>query len=231
MSTSASPSNSSTSGEKPAQRALSLAWLKAEQNAAEAPSYTSMLLHEAGAILEHRGEDGEASRSYRAALSFEPEYRESLERLIALAERYRRFDELEPLYQQLAANADSADERARALLERAFFLMAHQDEPRTALDLLDEILADFPQNGPAWLLYDLIADRLGDNDAKEKALGARLETLLHPHYRGLLLLEWSQLREQAGDIDRAFLLLDQAISEASSATYSALLRKERLALS
>lgn len=231
MSTSASPSNSPTSGEKPAQLALALSWLKAEQNAAEAPSYTSMLLHEAAAILENGGEDADAIRSYRAALSFEPEYRESLERLIALAERHHHFDDLGPLYEQLSTSADSADERARALLERAFFLVAHQNEPRAALELLDEVLTDFPQNSAAWLLYDLIADRIGDSEVKEKALGARLEALLHPHYRGLLLLEWSELRNQAGDVERALSLLDQAIAEASSATYPALMRKERLALS
>lgn len=230
MSSTTGPSKDTATEQKPAAVASALAWLKAEQNAADTPSYSSLLLHESGAILEGNGEDEEAARDYRAALSFEPDYRESLERLLALSERHRRFDELGTLYEQLTQAADSVDERARALLERAFYLAVHRNDAAGALRLLDEVIADSPRNASAWLLYDLLSDRLGDGTARERALAARLESVLHPQYRGLLLLEWAELRHGAKDTDRALALLDQAISEASNLTYAALSNKERVSL-
>lgn len=230
MSSTTGPSKDTAPEQHPAAIASALAWLKAEQNAADAPSYSSLLLHESGAILESHGEYDKAVRDYRASLSFEPDYRESLERLIALGERSRQFDDLGALYEQLTHSADSVDERARALLERAFYVATQGNDASGALALLDELLVDSPHCAPAWLLYDLIATRLGDLGARERALSARLATLLHPQYRGLLLLEWAELRHAAGDAGRALSLLDQAISEASNVTYAALRRKERIAL-
>jgi cellulose synthase operon protein C len=223
-------SNSPASEEQPAQIARALAWLKAEQNAAEAPSYTSVLLHESAVILESCGQDAEAAKSHRAAMSFDPDFREPLERLIALAERHHQHDDLGALYQQLAASADNTDERARACLERAFFLVERQNDANSALQLLHEITTDSPGNSVAWLLLDLVADRAGDFEARERALEAQLGLTDHPHYRGALLMEWSELREQAGDVDRAIDLLDLVISQAISTTYLALVRKERVAL-
>ncbi len=230
MSSTNSPSNNPTTEEKSAQVARALAWLKAEQNAAEAPAYTSMLLHETAVILESCGEDSEASRNYRAAISFDPDFREPLERLVALAERHHQRDELGAFYQQLAASADNPEERSRACLERAFFLIEHQNDPSSALQLLRDVVADTPDNTIAWLLLDLLADRLKDFELREQALEAQLGLTDHPQYRGLLLMEWAELREQAGDVDRSLELLDNAVSEASSSTYPALLHKERIAL-
>lgn len=230
MSSTTGPSKEIAPEQKPVAVASALAWLKAEQNAADTPSYSALLLHESAAILEGNGEDVEAERDYRAALSFETDYRESLERLIALGERHQRFDELGALYEQLTQSSDSVDERARGLLDRAFHLAAHRNDPRGALALLDEIVADSPHNATAWLLYDVLADKLGDAGARERALAARLESVLHPQYRGLLLLEWAELRQAAGDADRALALVDQAISEASPLTYAAVWKKERIAL-
>jgi cellulose synthase operon protein C len=229
MSSQNGPSNNPASEEKPAHIARALAWLKAEQNAAEAPSYTSMLLHESAVILECSGEDDQAAKNYREAFSFDRDFREPLERLIALAERHGDHDDLGPLYQQLETSADNTDERARASLERAFFLVERQNDAAAALGLLREITAESPGNAIAWLLLDIVADRLNDFDAREQALEAQLSLTYHPRHRGLLMMEWSDLREQAGDVDRCLELLDQVVSEASSATYLALLRKERVA--
>jgi len=219
-----------TQDEKLAQIARALAWLTAEQNAAESPAYTSMLLHETGVILESSGEDVEAAKNYRAAISCDPDFREPLERLIALSERHRRTEELGTLYQQLVASADTPDERVRACLQRAFFLAERGDDSNAALLLAREVVTDSPNNAVAWLLIDLLGDRLRDFAVREEALEAQLDLAHHPPYRGLLLIEWAELREQAGNIDRCLELLDAAVSEASSSTYTALLRKESVAL-
>lgn len=230
MSTTNGPSNVAATDEKSAQFARALAWLRAEQNAAETPSYTSMLLHETAVILEGCGENAEAIRNYRAALSCDPDFREPLERLIGLAERNHQLDELGAFYQQLAAAADNPDERARACLERAFFLIERANDPGAALQLAREVVVDSPDNAIGWLVLDLAADRVKDFVAREEALEARINLTSHPRYRGLLFLEWAELREQAGDVERCIELLDMAIAEASAATYPALLRKERVAL-
>ncbi|HEY5955998.1 MAG TPA: tetratricopeptide repeat protein, partial [Polyangiaceae bacterium] len=222
--------NQISSQDKSAQIARALSWLKAEQNAAEAPTYTSMLLHESGVILESSGEDAQASQAYRASLSFDPEFREPIERLIALSERHHHHAEVGQLFQQLAAAADNPEERSRAGLEQAFCAVEVDNDANAAIALLREVVSDSPSNAAAWLLLDLLGDRVGDAETREQALEAQLNLTEHSGYRGRLLMEWAALREQAGDINRAFELLDLAVAEAADTTYEALLRKERLAI-
>ena len=78
-----------------------LAWLQAEQNAAESPAYTSMLLHESAVVLDGADDEEAAQKQYRAALSLEPAFREPLEQLLALYERHGRLAELTELYRHL----------------------------------------------------------------------------------------------------------------------------------
>jgi hypothetical protein len=230
MSSSSGLPNQSTLEDKPAQVARALSWLKAEQNAAEAPTYTSMLLHESGAILESCGEDGEAAKNYRASISFDPEFREPLERLIVLAERQHTHGELAQHFGQLLTAADNPEERSRAGLEQAFCTIENDGDINAALALLREVVTDAPGNAAAWLLLDLVGERVGDTETRERAIEAQLNLTNHAAYRGRLLIEWAALREQAGDINRAFELLDLAVAEAANTTYDALLRKERLAI-
>lgn len=230
MSSSNGLPSAATIEEKPTQITRAMAWLKAEQNAADTPSYTSLLLHESAVILESCQEDDEAARQYRAALTFDGTFREPLERLIALAEHHHQLDDLGSLYRQLATSADNTDERARAQVELAFHLVAQGDDPQQAAQILRDVVAESPGNAVAWLLLDLVADRGGDLATRESALEAQLNLTDHAQYRSLLLLEWAALREQLGDVERALELVDLAVAEASSATYLALLRREQIAL-
>jgi cellulose synthase operon protein C len=222
-------SNNPASEQGHAQVARALSWLKAEQNAAETPPYSSLLLHESAVIEEAVGESAEAAKNYRAALALDPDHRESIERLIAIAERHQQLDDLDVLYEQLATAADNTEERARATLELAFVALRQEGGATRALDLLREVVTDSPADAAAWLLIDLIADRQGDREAREQALEAQLRLTQHPHFRGMLLLEWTKLCEQANDPERCFNLLDAVVQEASSATYLALLERERIA--
>ena len=103
------PPRSSTADE----RALtsSIERLRAEHDANDNGALQSVLLHEMGVLEERSGDEAAAARDFLAAVNIDPEFREPLERLVAIIERRQSCRNLGKVLERLTRVADTADER------------------------------------------------------------------------------------------------------------------------
>src|SRR3954470_7767522 len=139
-----------------------VARLRAEHDAAIDSKARAVLLHEIG-VLEERVADETASvRDQLGAVNAEGEFREPLERLIAIIERRQSYKNLGRLLERLVSVADGPEERARALLEQAFYLLDHEDDTASARLLLEQATSEVPRDASPWLALELCAGKLGD---------------------------------------------------------------------
>jgi cellulose synthase operon protein C len=201
-----------TPGEHPeaAAAALLIARLRAEHAAQQDKADQSILLHECGALEETTGEEPTAARDYLAAFNADPQFREPLEALVRILSRRKSVKNLGKLLDALTRAAATPEERARAFWERAAYLQAHEQSVVGAKELLDEALASSPEDPTLWLELELCAAKLGDADARMRALEARAELASNPTWKALLFIELAELFAAAGDTGRAYELLGTA---------------------
>ncbi len=226
-----SPNAPPRSSAPPDERALSasIERLRAEQEAAETTATQSLLLHEIGVLEERFGDEAAAARDHLAAVNGDPEFREPLERLVAIIERRQSYKNLGKVLERLARIADTPAEQARALTGQAAFLADQQSDLDGArLSLLDAV-EQTPDDPSIWLALELVAARLGDGALSERAIAARAELIQNATLRGLLLIDVAERRAEQGNVDSAFDALDRAIAQGGEATFLALLAQERLA--
>lgn len=203
--------------------------LRAEHDACDSPGARAILLHEIGVLEERLGDEAAAARDLLGAINGDPEFREPLERLLALIERRQSHKNLGRLLDRLTRVAETPDERSRALLEQAAFLADHEDNPEAARELLLAAIREVPEDTSVWLSLELLAARTGDTALAEQALTARAEHAYDPTWRALLLLDLAHSHAERQDFDRAIEAVDQAVALGALGTFPALLVSERIA--
>jgi cellulose synthase operon protein C len=231
-------STAKTGGTEPAKQAqdsahvlATIARLRAEQSAQTenaSPAREAALLHEVGVLEEAIGDEAAAARDQLASVNAEPEFTEPLERLIAIIERRQSYKNLGKLLERLSQVALTSNERARALIERAFFLADHQDDLVGAKALAEEAAEAAPDDPTNYLVLELLAAKAGDAELRQRALSRRATLAQSPVYKALLFLDLAELRVAAGDADGAKNALGEALATESPAKFLALHRAERL---
>ena len=199
-----------------------IARLRAEHDGASDNKTRAILLHEIGVLEERVGDETASLRSQLGAINAEPEFREPLERLIAIIERRQAQKKLGKLLERLVSLADRPEERTRALLDHAYYLLDHEDDPSGARVLLEQATEDAPDDSSPWLALELVAAKLADSELRERALVARAALTENPHWKALLLLSLAEQRAALGDHEDAEQALEDAVRLGSPATFDGL---------
>lgn len=199
-----------------------IARLRAEHDRAQDSRLRAVLLYEIGVLEERVGDETASVRDQLGAVNAEADFREPLERLIAIIERRQSYKNLGRLLERLVSVADRPEERARALLDQAFYRLDHEDDPAEARTLLERATSEMPSDASAWLALELIAAKLGDSELRERALLGRATLTAHPHWKALLLSSLAELRESAGNAEGAASALEEALVQESPATFDGL---------
>src|SRR4051794_32399683 len=171
-----------------------IARLRAEHDRAIDSRTRAILLHEIGVLEERVGDETASVRDQLGAVNAEADFREPLERLTAIIERRQSYKNLGRLLERLVSVADRPEERARALLDHAFYLLDHEDDTAGARVLLEQASDDAPRDSSLWLALELVAGKLGDAELRERALLARASLTQNPHWKALLLCSLSEQR-------------------------------------
>ena len=199
-----------------------IARLRAEHDATDDGRTRAILLHEIGVLEERLGEETDSARDQLAAVGAEPTFREPIERLIAIIERRQSHKNLGRLLERLVSLAAKPEERARALLDEAFYLLDHDDDLGKARALLEQATDDLPRDAGLWLALELVASKQGDAELRERALLSRAALTDNPHWKGLLLLSLAEQRSAAGDHEAAERVLEEALALGSPASFECL---------
>jgi len=221
--------HSASSGQDSAVVVATVARLRAEQAASTTPARQAVLLHEIGVLEEALGDEAAAARDQLAAVNAEPEFTEPLERLIAIIERRQSFKNLGKLLDRLVKVATTSNERARALLDQAFFVQDHEANAEGARALLEQAAEEAPDDPTVWLALELAGLAAGDRELTQRALAHRAALTQMPEWQTLLLLDLAELRANNGDHEGATNALDLSTSIESRAKYLALCRAEVVA--
>jgi cellulose synthase operon protein C len=219
------------SGQDAAQVVATVARLRSEQTASTTSLRAAVLLHEVGVLEEALGDEAAAARDQLAAVNVEPEFTEPLERLIAIIERRQSYKNLGKLLDRLVKVAVSPNDRARALLDQAFFLEDHESDAGGARALVEQASDETPEDPTVWLALERLGLAAGDAELRERSLARRATLTQVPEWQTLLLLDLAELRALGGDAEGAVSAIDLATSLESRAKYAGLCRAERLARS
>lgn len=196
--------------------------LRAEHDAAEEASTKALLLHELGVLSEALGDEAGSARDQLGAVNADPEFREPLERLIAIIERRQSYKNLGKLLERLARVSDTPEERARALLDQATFASDHEGDDGAARMLLENAADESPDDASLWLALELSAGKTFDADLRDRALAARARLSRDPLWKQLLLIDLGELRSAAGETVTARHALEEAVGIGAAATFEAL---------
>lgn len=198
-----------------------IARLRAEHDAASSNHVRAILLHEIGVLEERIGEETASVRDQLGAVNAEPEFREPLERLIAIIARHQNKN-LGRLLERLVSVADRPEERARALLDQGSYLIDHGDDASAARVLLEQATDETPRDASTWLALELIAGKVGDSELRERALLARAALATNGHWKALLLASLAHQRMAAEEHDAAERTFEEAIALGSPASFECL---------
>ncbi|HET9960473.1 MAG TPA: tetratricopeptide repeat protein, partial [Polyangiaceae bacterium] len=226
MTTSNAPVRSSPD---PASFVAAVARLRAEQEVASTSQAQALLFHEMGVLEERHGDEAAAARDHLAAVNCDPDFREPLERLIAIVERRQSYKNLGKLLERLVRVAETPTERARALVDEATHFADFENNFDGARSSLQEAAENAPEDVTLWLALERVAARMADPSLSERALTSRAELVQDPTLRGLLLADIAEGRAAQGELDGAFEALDRAIGQGGEATFLAMLAEERIA--
>jgi hypothetical protein len=196
--------------------------LRAEHDATESSAIKAMLLHELGVLAETLGDEAGAARDQLGAVNADPDFREPLERLIAIIERRQSYKNLGKLLERLVRVAETPEERARALLDQASFASDHEGDDGTARMLLEQAADESPDDAALWLALELSAGKTSDGDLRDRSLAARARLASDPLWKALLLIDLGELRSIGGETVTARQALEEAVGLRSSATFEAL---------
>ncbi len=230
MSSNSRPPNASTSAAPPDPALITstINRLRAEHDATTASASQAILLHEIGVLEEALGDEAGAARDQLGAVNVEPDFREPLERLIAIISQRRSYKNLGKLVERLVAVADAPEERSRALLALAAFQADQDQDLEAARSTLEEAVTERPEDAAGWLALEVVAGKLDDAALRLRALAARAGLTQHPTWRALLLVDLASNQVAAGDAEAALQSLDRAIEQKSEVTFLALLALEEL---
>lgn len=223
------PSASRSSPPDPALVTAMTSRLRAEYDRSDSPTNKAILLHELGVLEELTGDEAAAARDHLAAVNAEPEFREPLERLVVLIERRQSYKNLGKLLERLVRIAVGRAERARSLADYGIFKAEHEQDLDGGKALLEEAVAEQPDDASLWLALERVAGQLGDAPLRARALAARAELTQHAEWRNLLLVDLGRVLATTEDLDAATSALERAATSATTATFPAVVALERLA--
>ena len=196
--------------------------LRAEHDASESTATKAILLHELGVLSEALGDEAGSARDQLGAVNADPDFREPLERLIAIIERRQSYKNLGKLLERLVRVAETPEERARALLDQASFASDHEGDDGTARMLLENAADESPDDASLWLALELSAGKTSDAELRDRALAARARLAQDPLWKQLLLIDLGGLRSAGGETVTARQALEEAVGLGGSATFEAL---------
>jgi len=196
--------------------------LRAEHDATESMATKALLLHELGVLSETLGDEAGSARDQLGAVNADPDFREPLERLIAIIQRRQSYKNLGKLLERQARVAETADERARALLDQASFASDHEGDDGSARMLLESAADESPDDASLWLALELSAGKTGDAELRDRALAARARLAQDPLWKQLLLIDLGELRSAGAETVTARQALEEAVGLGGSATFEAL---------
>jgi cellulose synthase operon protein C len=196
--------------------------LRAEHDASESTAGKAILLHELGVLSEALGDEAGSARDQLGAVNADPDFREPLERLIAIIERRQSYKNLGKLLERLVRVAETPEERARALLDQASFASDHEGDDGTARMLLENAADESPDDAALWLALELSAGKTSDAELRDRALAARARLAQDPLWKQLLLIDLGELRAAGGESVTARQALEEAVGLGGSATFEAL---------
>lgn len=224
-----------TPGEQADLAALLIERLRGEIEATTDRTEQSYLQHEVGVLHERRGEEPLAARDYLAAYNADSEFREPLQALVRILSRRRSFKNLAKLLDTIAKGAPTAQERSHALRELAVVALeqARTGEPAGQRDeakaLLEEAVAQDPDDSAAWIELELLSAADGDAAGVARAIEARLPLLADATYKALLYIQLADLASKTGQHERAYEHLDAAAALEGRARFQTRLVLERVA--
>lgn len=196
--------------------------LRAEHDATESMATKAILLHELGVLSEALGDEAGSARDQLGAVNADPDFREPLERLIAIIERRQSYKNLGKLLERLVRVAETPEERARALLDQAAFASDHEGDDGTARMLLENAADESPDDACLWLALELSAGKTSDAELRDRALAARARLAQDPLWKQLLLIDLGELRSAGGETVTARQALEEAVGLGGKATFEAL---------
>jgi len=203
--------------------------LRAELAAVDDKAAQARLLHECGILLEKAGEEPAAAKDFLAAFNADPQFREPLEALVRILTRRKSVKNLGKLLDALARAADTAEERGRAFWEYAQYILEYEKDPAKARTQLEEAIGANPEDATPWLELEMLAAAEGDVANRMRALEARAELSTDPTWKALLLIDLAQLHARAGEVPRAYELLDGAAALEGGARFRTRLVMETIA--
>lgn len=196
--------------------------LRAEHDATESTATKAVLLHELGVLSEALGDEAGSARDQLGAVNADPDFREPLERLIAIIERRQSYKNLGKLLERLVRVAETPEERARALLDQAAFASDHEGDDGTARMLLEGAADESSDDASLWLALELSAGKTSDAELRDRALSARARLAQDPLWKQLLLIDLGELRSAGGETVTARQALEEAVGLGGKATFEAL---------
>jgi hypothetical protein len=196
--------------------------LRAEHDATESTASKAILLHELGVLSETLGDEAGSARDQLGAVNADPDFREPLERLIAIIQRRQSYKNLGKLLERLVRVAETPEERARALLDQASFASDHEGDDGTARMLLESAADESPDDASLWLALELSAGKTSDAELRDRALAARARLAQDPLWRQLLLIDLGELRAAGAENVTARQALEEAVGLGAGATFEAL---------
>jgi len=203
--------------------------LRAELAAVDDKATQARLLHECGILLEKAGEEPAAAKDFLAAFNADPQFREPLEALVRILTRRKSVKNLGKLLDALTRAADTAEERGRAFWEYAQYILEYEKDPGKARTQLEEAIGANPEDATPWLELEILAAADGDVANRMRALEARAELATDPTWKALLFIDLAQLHARAGEIPRAYELLDGAAALEGGARFRTRLVMETIA--
>lgn len=195
---------------RPAEVGRALAWLHAEQNAAQTPHHAAALHHEAAVLYEGQLDDVAAKRNYQAAASLTDFFREPLTALLTFAEKHGQLDELRELYSKLVAHSPNELERQHALLEATTYALEQSADLDGAESALRTTLRGEPEDATPWLLLQVIGIRKGDLALQREALLAQAALTSNSNVRARIYIDAADIAQRTEDPAAAIELLTQA---------------------
>ena len=200
-----------------------IARLRAEHDGASDSKARAILLHEIGVLEERVGDETASARDQLGAVNAEPEFREPLERLIAIIERRQAYKKLGRLLERLVNVADRPEERARALARPRVLLTRprrrYGRRARAAGAGAPTTRRAIRACGSRWSWSPGSSATPSCANAR---LLARASLTENQHWRALLLLSLAEQRIAAGDHEAAERALEEAIQLGSPATFDCL---------
>jgi golgin subfamily B member 1 len=149
------------------------------------------------ACAERLGDDARAEAAYRKAVEADPSRRSTIEKLLAMYTRTKRF---EPAVEMLRARARvETDPSARAATyhEAARLLLRELGRPAEAAELLECCLEDAPGTSDAFEELSKLREEMGDWKGLAKATRAAIDRLPREAPREQRLRLWSRLGDLA----------------------------------